>query len=164
MTTSSRYIGKIHSPDEAVRAWNHSGKAYIFDRLSEPGYFTIQIANGNGISGLSIDRLNTLSRIRGTERFSLDWFVREFDTQSPEISLTQKTVEIAGIPPAGPQNQGREIRPYTDMLFLGGEIQITEVPETASNRLPIHFLGSVVNVMIVTESQTYSTWPLNFKG
>ena len=85
---------------------------------------------------------------------------QQFGENPNQISLVGETVHIVGKTSHVHPVYGTKNRPYTDVIFLAGELQLTSTaPETDQNRRRTFDMGKVVGLIIVTETEEYTVWP-----
>jgi len=149
----------LRRPEALVHRWYSRQKAYLGDLTTVfdvPVWLYIQTNSPEGNADLEVTHFGDPAN----HRRLIEWSVVDRLGNNEDLArLIGRAVNIASTPRPGKNNNGRVVRPYTDILFRGGELDLTLPASGGSETVPQTFsVGRLVGLTITTPDQDYTVW------
>ena len=149
---------RIRTPENRVLYWGLRGIAELDTAYKEPVSYLIGTDKGidTPLSVLAVS--STGERWRSTideRRSALSWKLEAYaGTDEKLIAAVSSLVHISGYKTPESISSDSEIRPYRDLLFISGEVEVSFVEDPTTSI----FIGKLAGLTIVSDNQHHPVW------
>ncbi|HSX52762.1 MAG TPA: hypothetical protein VLF90_00095 [Patescibacteria group bacterium] len=149
-----------HQPQGRANRWGRKQIAYLIDEIVEPTFIRISTKLPLIEDEVEVRRYdNRLHRPgSGSKSAYINWQLNEERENHPLLrEVTGNIIHLASIPTLGSVHGDRKIKPYSDILFKDGELQVNVIG-TGNVATRSFNLGNIVGLTIVTAGVDYPVW------
>jgi hypothetical protein len=147
-------------PKGFLKRWQRKQIAYLSDKIIDTTLIRISTESPPLTAEIEVRRSDERSYSSGTrtERYNTNWELQKEQGNNPALSrLAGNLIHLASIPQPDTRHGEREIRPYPDILYKDGELEVKVLG--AGNVVVDWFnLGKVTGLTVVSEGEEIPIW------